>query len=411
MTRLGHLIVSGRWDNTLAIVDIEAALAASNDATPNAIISRPRVTPDVDTDGDGRADAWASGQPIIVAVDRAARFAYVVNHSGAATPEAAGAYQHGHPGLITVVDLAAVRDPIHTGTLGAVAGFIPTGRTGPTGCGFSPDGRTLLVNCGEATGSEDGGDEVTAIDLATRRVVQRIPLAEAPGHPAPGPSTHDSPHASFGRYPNPTGMAISPLNGGLMFVGNGGFSDVSVFDIQAALAGDRGAEVGRVAIETGPFGLAVSPDGRLVAAAARESMSAAIEGRTISIIDVARAAAGGRDAEIARVPVGSDDPNVPTRPFAVAFTPDSRHIVASCFRSNTISIVDVADAVAGRRAEVLRLIRPRPMAQRPAARHHHGRRALRLRHRRRQVRAAQQPRLAARPRARKDRCDCHRSRQ
>ena len=202
-TRLGHLIVSGRWDNNVAIVDIEKALAPRNDATPNAIISRPRVTPDVDTNGDGIVDAWASGQPIVVVVDKQVRFAYVVNHSGAATPQAADRYQHGHPGLVTVVDLAAARDPVNNGTLGAVAAFIPTGRTGPTGCGLSPDGRTLLVNCGEAAGSEDGGDEVTAIDLATRTVVQRIPLAQTLGHPATGPEPHDSPHPSFGRYAEP----------------------------------------------------------------------------------------------------------------------------------------------------------------------------------------------------------------
>jgi DNA-binding beta-propeller fold protein YncE len=367
-TRLGHLIVSGRWDNNVAIVDIEKALAPRNDATPNAIISRPRVTPDVDTNGDGIVDAWASGQPIVVVVDKQVRFAYVVNHSGAATPQAADRYQHGHPGLVTVVDLAAARDPVNSGTLGAVAAFIPTGRTGPTGCGLSPDGRTLFVNCGEAAGSEDGGDEVTAIDLATRTVVQRIPLAQTPGHPAPGPSSHDSPHPSFGRYANPTGMAISPLQGGIMFVGNGGVSDVAVFNLQAALAGDPRAEICRVPIETGPFGLAVSPDGRYVAAAARESMSVAVEGKTISIIDVERAAAGAKDAEVSRVRIGSDNPDEPTRPFAVAFTPDSRRIVASCFRSNTISIVDVADAIAGRQAEVLRLYPTAPNGAAPRPR-------------------------------------------
>ncbi|MGL4241341.1 MAG: hypothetical protein ACRCTI_09555 [Beijerinckiaceae bacterium] len=88
-------------------------------------------------------------------------------------------------------------------------------------------------------------------------------------------------------------------------------------------------------------------------------MSEPYEGSTISIIDVARAAAGGKDAEVARVRTGSDDPAERTRPFAVAFTPDGAHVVATCFRSNTISLVNVADAVAGRRAEVLRL---RPMA-------------------------------------------------
>jgi DNA-binding beta-propeller fold protein YncE len=84
-------------------------------------------------------------------------------------------------------------------------------------------------------------------------------------------------------------------------------------------------------------------------------MSIPYEGRTISIIDVARAAEGGKDAEVARVRVGSDDPDEQTRPFAVAFTPDGRRVVASCFRSNTISLIDVADAIAGRPAEALRV--------------------------------------------------------
>ena len=365
--RSGHIIVSGRWDNNVAIVDIARALEPASDGTSRAVVARPRVTPDVDCNGDGIPDAAASGQPVSVLVDRAGRFAYIVCHSGAATPAAAGAYQHGHPGLVTVLDIAKALDPAHDGRLGAVAAFMATGRTGPVGLGLTPDGATLLVNCGEAAGSEDGGDEVTAIDVSTRLVVRHIPLREAVAHPAAAPSRFDSPHPSFGRWPNPTGLAISPLQGGLAFIGNGGFTDVSVLSIPRALAGDRNAEVGRVAVETGPFGLAASPDGRLVAVAARECMSEAREGRTISIIDVERAAAGGRDAEVARVAVGSDDPREQTRPFAVAFTPDSRRVVASCFRSNTISIVDVADAVAGRRAEVMRLspTTPSGIAARP----------------------------------------------
>ncbi len=353
--KLGHLIVSGRWDNWVAIVDVEKALLPENDSTDRAIISRPRVTPDVDCDGDGVPETPASGQPVVVTVDREGRFAYVVNHSGAATPAAAGQYQHGHPGLITVVDLQKALDPANNGTLGAVEAFMPTGRTGPVGAGLTPDGKTLLVNCGEAAESEDGGDELTAIDLATRKPVCRIPLKENTTHLAKRPSRHDSPHPSFGRYPNPTGLAISPLNGGFAFVGNGGFSDVSVIDIRAALAGEASAEVNRVTVETGPFGLAASPDGAFVAVAARESMSVAYEGSTISIIDVARAAAGGRDAEAARVHVGSDDRAERTRPFAVCFTPDGQYVVATCFRANTISLINVKDAVAGRPSEVLRL--------------------------------------------------------
>lgn len=356
----GRLIVSGRWDNTVAVVDIGMALAPENDGTDASVLSRPRVTPDVDTDGDGRPDAPASGQPVAVAVDRENRFAYVVNHSGAATPAAAAAYQHGHPGIVTVLDVAKAQDPKHDQTLGAVADFIPTGRTGPVGPALTPDGRHLLVNCGEAEGSEDGGNEVTVIDVARRRAVGAIPLREQPDHPADKPSGFDAPHPSFGRYPNPTGLVVSSLKGGLIFVGNGGFSDVSVLDLEAALAGGREAEIGRVPIETGPFGLAVSPDGTLVAAAARESMSEAYEGRTVSIIDVARAGEGGRDAEAARVRVGADNDAMPTRPFGVAFTPDSRQLVATCFRSNTISLIDVAAALDGRDAEVFRLRPPDP---------------------------------------------------
>ena len=130
---LGHLIVSGRWDNWMAIVDVEMALQAENNCTDRAVVSRPRVTPDVDSDGDGKPDTPASGQPVAVTVDREGRYAYVVNHSGAATPAAAGSYQHGHPGLITVLDLKLALDPANSGTLGAVAAFIPTGRTGPVG--------------------------------------------------------------------------------------------------------------------------------------------------------------------------------------------------------------------------------------------------------------------------------------
>lgn len=365
---LGHLIVSGRWDNNVAIVDVARALAPENDLSDRAIVARPRVTPDVDTDGDGKPDAPASGQPVSILVDRQGRLAYVVNHSGAATPTAAAGYQHGHPGLVTVVDLVKARDPACDGTLDAVAAFVPTGRTGPVGCALSPDGQTLLVNCGEAEGSEDGGDEITAIDVTSRRVVRRIPLRETPGHPAPGPSRHDSPHPSFGRYPNPTGIAVSAYRGGYAFVGNGGISDVSVIDLAAAFAGDPDAEIARVPVETGPFGLAVSPDGRLVAVAARESMSEPYEGRTISIIDVARAAEGRADAEVARVRVGADDATKATRPFAVAFTPDGRHIVVSCFRANAISIVDVAQALAGRPAEVQRIYPTAPGGAEPRPR-------------------------------------------
>lgn len=347
----GRLIISGRWDDNVAIVDVETALRPENDGTSNAVVSRPRVTPDLDLDGDGVPEARASGQPVAVAVDSAGRFAYVVCHSGDASPAAAGAYQHGHPGLVTVLDVAAATDPAHDDSLGAVVGFISTGRTGPVGCALTPDGTKLLVNCGEDAGSEDGGDEVTVIDVASRSVSARVPLKLNLDYPATEPSRHDSPHESFGRYPNPTGLVISPLGGGVAFIGNGGFSDVSVLRLDAAVTGDAGAEVNRVDVETGPFGMALSPDGALVAVASRESMTRPIEGGTVSLIDVARAAAGRDDAEVARVPVGGTDETDRSRPFGVSFSQDGALLVVSCFRTNVISVLDVEAAVAGRPAE------------------------------------------------------------
>lgn len=353
----GTLIISGRWDDNVAIVDIEKALLPENDGTSRAIISRPRATPDLDLDGDGVADARASGQPVTVAVDAAGRYAYVVCHSGNATPEAAGAFQHGHPGLVAVLDISAASDPAHDDSLGAVVEFVSTGRTGPVGCALTPDGTALLVNCGEAQGSEDGGDEVTVIDIdvGLRRVSARVPLAVNPDHSATAPSRHDSPHQTFGHYPNPTGIVISQLNGGVVFVGNGGFSDVSVLDLKATLSGAPDAEINRVSVETGPFGMALSPDGALVAVASRESMSRQYEGGTVSIIDVARAASGRADAEVARVPVGGTDDTMPSRPFGVGFSQDGKLLVVSCFRTNAISILDVRAALAGRSAERHRL--------------------------------------------------------
>ena len=348
-----HILVSGRWDNVVSVVDLKRALDPKNDATPQAIVNRVRVTPDVDSDGDGIADTPASGQPVSIAVPKAGRFAYVVNHSGRATPAAAAAFQHGHPGVVTVLDLVAALDPGSNGTTRAIADLIATGMAGPVGIAMTPDDRYVLVTSAEAAEREDGGEEVTVIEAATRQVVRRIPLAvKMNGGMPPIPSPHPGPHPTYGNFPDPNGIAVGA---GYIFTANGGTDDVSVIDLKRALAGDPKAELARVPVEAGPFGLAVSPDGKLLAAASRESAQTGVEGRTISLIEIGRAATGAPDAERARVQVGTDDARVATRPFAVAFTPDGKHVLATCFRSNTVSLVDVAKALAGQPAEVKRL--------------------------------------------------------
>jgi DNA-binding beta-propeller fold protein YncE len=348
-----YILVSGRWDNVVSVVDLQRALDPANDGTSKAIVNRLRVTPDVDSDGDGIADTAASGQPVNVVVPKTGRYAYVVNHSGRATPAAAAAFQHGHPGVITVVDLVAALDPASNGTTKAIVDLIPTGLAGPVGAALTPDDKYLLVSCAEAAECEDGGAEITVIDTAKRQVVRQIPMAVKKANGAdPVPSRHAGPHPTYGNFPDPNGVAISS---NYIFTANGGTDDVSIIDLKRALAGDPKAELARVPVEAGPFGLAVSPDGKLLAAANRESAQTGIEGRTVSLIDIERAAAGATDAERARVRVGTDDDAVATRPFAAAFTHDGKHVVVTCFRSNTVSLVNVAKALAGQPAEVARL--------------------------------------------------------
>ncbi len=121
------------------------------------------------------------------------------------------------------------------------------------------------------------------------------------------------------------------------------------------LGNDPGAEMARIPTQTGGFGISTSPDGKLVALAAREDMATGKEGNTISIIDVEKALTTPATAEVARVQVGTDDPAVGTRPFVAAFTPDGKRIVVTHFRTNNISVVDVAKALAGQPSEIKRL--------------------------------------------------------
>lgn len=369
------LFVSGRWDNIVSIIDVAAALQPDNNATPAAIMTQVRVTPDIDS-GTGVVET-ASGQPVSLVVAGDGRRAYVVNHSGRATPAAAAAFQHGHPGTITVLDVARALDPANRGTTNAIADIIETGTAGPVGIALTPDQKHLVVSSAEAEGFEDGGRRITLIDTAAGKVVRQVVQALAgDGEDTPRPSPHAAPHATFGRFPNANGVAVSQLDGGIIVAGNGGTDDVSVISLARALKGE-GAELARVPVQTGPFGVAVSPDGRLAAVASRESARTGTEGDTISLIDIARAASDVGDAEVARVRVGTDRADEATRPFAVAFTRDGKSVLASCFRSNTVSLVDVENALSGAPAERRLHVttpdgspgRPRGIAMLPDGRH------------------------------------------
>src|SRR3712207_5480812 len=95
---------------------------------------------------------------VVIAPDK--RLAYVVNHSGRATQEAARAFQHGHPGTVTVVNLEKALNPANNGTLNAVEGYIETEGAGPTGFAIAPDGKHAFLAHAEQYGDEDGGREI-----------------------------------------------------------------------------------------------------------------------------------------------------------------------------------------------------------------------------------------------------------
>jgi DNA-binding beta-propeller fold protein YncE len=133
-------------------------------------------------------------------------------------------------------------------------------------------------------------------------------------------------------------------------------------DLEKALAGEPVVEVApRIPIQAGPFGIQASPNRKLIAVTARERADIDFEGNTISLIDVDLARTGSPNAELARVRVGTDDPNGQTRPFTLAWTPDGREIVVANYRSNNVSIVDVGRALAhDSTAEVARIPVVRP---------------------------------------------------
>lgn len=370
-----YALVAGRRDPAVTVVDLGKALLPGNNATPNAVINRVRVTPDVDTNGDGVPDAPAAGLPSNIVIPTQGRYAYVVNHAGNATPAQVSGFQHGWAGNVAVLDLMAALDPANNGSLRAVRAWVPTGAYGPVGLALTPDLANAFVAHSEGNGTEDGARDVSVLDLRLGQVVQSVALALGTGGSVaqglgkscaalandPSIIPFASPHGDIGCFPDSNGIVVSPMRGGYAFVANGGTDDVSVISVPRLLAGQPNAEVGRIATGVGPWGLAINAGGHLVAVGNRESAETGIEGNTVSLIDVSRAIAGRSDAAVAKLVVGTDNPATASRPFALAFTPDGRRLVVANFRTNNLSIVDVRRALAGDpTAEVARIALARP---------------------------------------------------
>ena len=257
------ILATGRRDPRIYAIDFKAALRTPNDRTPNAIVSRSKVQVD-------RLDGRPVGDPANIVLSEDRRTAYVINHHGAI--DNAAFLQHGGRGSVSVMDVQKMINSHFDNTDAALEQSYDSGYFGGVGLLVLPD--VLLVSHSENWLTEDGSNRISLIDRrpavvwgrsrwrsATRDT--RAPIFRSRSfHPRPLPSfLFLSPDPQFGCLPN----RIPALGNGsdgktYLFSGNAGTDDVSVMDLQSALAGVPVVEVApRVPVQTGPFGIKASP--------------------------------------------------------------------------------------------------------------------------------------------------------
>src|SRR5579871_2543314 len=363
-----YALVTGRRDPRIYAIDLAAALKPANNNTANAIISRNWVGP-------RRLDGMLLGDPANIVVSQDGRTAFVMNHHGQVSNSEF--LQHGGRASVSVMDVKKMLQKSSDNTDAAVLRVMDGGWFCGVGLLLLQRPSLLLTSASEGWLTEDGSNRITIIDPKTGAFVGQIQMPvkgegvrqlrpDCPDYDVPwkgGPppvNVFEAPSKQFGCWPDPESLALGKGNDGksYLFSGNAGTEDVSVMDLEAALKGKPVVEVApRIPVQSGPFGIAASPNGKLIAVTARESnLADDMEGNTISIIDVDLARQGKPGAEAARVQVGTDDPKALGRPFAVAWTPHGKQIVVANFRTNNISIVDVDMALAKKPgAEVARI--------------------------------------------------------
>jgi DNA-binding beta-propeller fold protein YncE len=129
----------------------------------------------------------------------------------------------------------------------------------PIDVAFAPDGSTAYItdNAGGGPGA------VTVVDTATRLVRATLAL---PASPSPGPLGADSP-TSVAVSPDGHEIWISAVDDfGPLNESTGEPPDGGLVTVFSALTG---APMATIAVDTGPFFLALSPDGRLAYVAAK----------------------------------------------------------------------------------------------------------------------------------------------
>lgn len=187
---------------------------------------------------------------------------------------------------------------------------------------------------GEAWIPNQTSEDITVVDLATGETLATIPVGGKPAGVAVAPqaprvyvTSPDGPWVSFintesraveKRLPlegGPLGIATHPLNG-MVYVADWYGDRVYVIDP------DRGV-IAEIATGDSPSGVAVTPDGRRLLTADRDS-------NQISVFDAETYAA------VATIPVGE-------RPFGVTVDGAGRFAYTANVASNDVSIVDLVE--------------------------------------------------------------------
>ena len=361
VTQTTYILATGRRLPYLYAIAFDDALHPANDNTANAIVGRSKVALD-------RLDGQLLGDPANLVVSEDGGTVYVVNHHGGI--DNAEFDQHGGRGQIAVLDVDEILDSQNDRTANPLRRHIDSGAFGAVGVLLLPE--MLVIANAENNLTEDGGNRITFVDRATGSLRGTVELAlgspgfACPDYPVPYVSPYGpprnvavlSPDPSWGCFPDPNGLALGRASNGhaYVFSANGGTNDVSVIDLARALGGDRLAEIHRIPTQVGPWGIAATPDGRYIVVANGGSQRERLAGNVISLIDVDRASVGARDAEVARLLVGTDDPREQTHPFIPSVTPNGREVIVPNYRANNVSIVDLELALAGEPgAEVARI--------------------------------------------------------
>ncbi|NKB33177.1 MAG: hypothetical protein GKR91_08770 [Pseudomonadales bacterium] len=355
-----YILAAGRRLPYLYGISLDAALDPSNNNTSHAIISRNKVALD-------RLDGQLLGDPANLLLSEDSESVYVINHHGSI--DNGEFLQHGGRGQIALLDVETALDSRNDRTANALIRHMDSGGFGAIGAVLLPE--LIAVNNAENNLTEDGGNRIAFIDRRTgslRGVVELAlgsPEFECEDYPVPyvspfGPPSNRAvlaPDPGFGCFPNPNGLALGVSSEGrrFLFTANGGTGDVSVIDLQLALSGDRQAEIDRIPNQVGAWGIAATPDGRYVFVAHGGSQDQSRAGNSIAIIDVDRVSQGS-NSEVARILVGTDDPQQATHPLIPSVTPDGRELVVPNLRTNNVSIVNIELALAGSsNAEVARI--------------------------------------------------------